>query len=115
MSQNYAVGMFINVNGKEFIDVLHSNNSFQTLLAGMNSAIDMDNIIRSIDGDMSIVIPSLSGVNYLPQMSAELANKDFLKMLIIGRNHALQAVKLLIGRKIHIILQMANYILFRCV
>lgn len=79
MSQNYAVGMFINVNGKEFIDVLHSNNSFQALLAGMNSAIDMDNIIRCIDGDMSIVIPSLSGVNYLPQMSAELANKDFLK------------------------------------
>lgn len=78
MSKNSALGIFLNVKGKDFINLLHQNNSFQALLAGMNTAIDMDNIIRSVDGDMAIVVPSFSDGNNLPQMSARLANKDFL-------------------------------------
>lgn len=78
MSRDYAACMFVNVNGKDFINLLHANSSFQALLAGMNTAIDMDNIIRSVDGDMAIIIPSIADGDNIPQMSAELSNTDFL-------------------------------------
>lgn len=78
MSRDYAAGMFVNVNGKDFINLLHANSSFQALLAGMNTAIDMDNIIRSVDGDMAIIIPSIADGDNIPQMSAELSNTEFL-------------------------------------
>ena len=78
-SHDSPLGVFVNVNGKDFIKLLHSNKSFQTLLAGINTAIDMDNIIKSVNGDMAFVFPAFSDINSLPQMSAQLANKDFLK------------------------------------
>lgn len=67
MPINASLGIFLNVDGKEFLKLLHSNNSIQALLAGMNTAIDMDNIIRSINGDMSIIIHSLMKVKIYPR------------------------------------------------
>ena len=78
MSSNSLLGVFLNVDGGHFINLLHSNKTFQALLAGMNTAIDMDNIIKSIDGDFVVVIPKL--VKDMPemQMCAQLKSKAFL-------------------------------------
>ena len=57
MSRNSVWGAFMNVDGKVFINMLHANKAFQALLAGMNMAVDMDKIIKSIDGDVVLASP----------------------------------------------------------
>ncbi len=79
MSSSDTFGAFLNVDGKQFINMLHSEKSFQALLAGLNTAIDMDNIIKSIDGDLAIVANSYGADQSMAlQMGAQLASKDFL-------------------------------------
>ncbi|MCD8291423.1 MAG: DUF4836 family protein [Prevotella sp.] len=78
MPSSAMAGVFMNINGKRFIEILHSSAYFYTLLAGMNSVIDMDNIIKSVDGDLSVVIPELSQNSANLRLAAQLANKDFL-------------------------------------
>jgi hypothetical protein len=68
--------LFMNVNGEDFLKVLQQNRGFQALLAGANTAIDMDNILRSVDGD---IVFSLSNLNGDFDLMARLAKKDFLK------------------------------------
>lgn len=75
MPANALMGMFVNVDGQQYIKLLQSNKGMQALLAGINAAIDMDNIIRSVNGDMSIVIPSYSDDDLQLSMAAQLANK----------------------------------------
>ena len=48
-------GLFTNVDGKQFLPLLQANKSLQALLAGLNTAIDFDNIIRSVNGDMVLL------------------------------------------------------------
>lgn len=90
-----SLGIFLNVDGKEFLKLLHSNNSIQALLAGMNTAIDMDNIIRSINGDMSIIIHSFKEGENIPQMSAQLSNNEFLKDVEYWRESCLTGCKII--------------------
>lgn len=77
VSSESAAGVFLNVEGEQFIKILHSNKTFQAVLTGMNTVIDMDNIIKSIDGDFIIVLPRI--VNDMPemQMCAQLKSKAF--------------------------------------
>lgn len=53
--QNCSVGLFTNVDGKQFLPLLHDNKSMQALLVGINTAIDFDNITRSVDGNLFLV------------------------------------------------------------
>lgn len=78
MSRNDALGAFMNVNGQQFIEMLHANKSFMALLAGINTAVDMDNIIKSIDGDMAIVLPEYSNGAASMRLSARLGSRAFL-------------------------------------
>ena len=73
-----ALSVFMNVDGGAFLELLHSNKSFQALLAGLNTAIDMDNIIKSIDGDMAFLFSDISKGLSGMQMAAQLRRKDFL-------------------------------------
>lgn len=95
MPINASLGIFLNVDGKEFLKLLHSNNSIQALLAGMNTAIDMDNIIKSINGDMSIIIHSFNEGENIPQMSAQLSNNAFLKDVGYWRESCLAGCKII--------------------
>lgn len=74
---NSFAGIFMNVDGSQFIKLLHSNKTFQALLAGMNMAVDMDNIIKSFDGDVAMFIPSEKGEKGWG-MAAKLKSKRFL-------------------------------------
>lgn len=78
MPADALMGMFVNVDGKDYIKLLQDNKGMQVLLAGINAAVDMDNILRSVNGDMSIVVPTYSDDNLQLSMAAELGNKDWL-------------------------------------
>lgn len=78
MSDSASLGVFMNVDGTRFIELLNANKSFQALLAGVNTAIDMNNIIKSIDGDVAVMLPDLSKGMSGVQMCAKLKSKAFL-------------------------------------
>lgn len=69
MPDDAMAGIFMNVAGSRFLPLVQSNQGLQTLLMGINASIDMDNILRSVDGDMSIVLPTL-GVDHMQMMMA---------------------------------------------
>lgn len=73
------LGLFMNVDGKAFLPLLQQNKGIQALLVGLNTAIDMDNILRSVDGDLVITVPSYSGDgNMALSLTAKLGNKAWL-------------------------------------
>ena len=78
MPADALAGIFMNVKGEEFLPMMQSNRSLQTLLMGINQAVDMDNIIRSVDGDMAIVMPSLTDSDMKMMMAAKLAHSKWL-------------------------------------
>ena len=65
---------FVNVDGSQFLPLLQSDAGLQAMLAGINAAIDMDNILRSVDGDLTITIPSFSDNDVQLSMLAQLAH-----------------------------------------
>ena len=78
MPADALAGIFMNVKGDQFLPMMQSNRSLQTLLMGINQAIDMDNIIRSVDGDMAIVMPSLTDNDMQMTMAAKLSHAKWL-------------------------------------
>jgi hypothetical protein len=74
MPQDAMMGMFVNVDGTKFLPMMQSNKGVQALLAGINTAVDMDNIIRSVDGDMAIITPTYGENSLTMSMSAQLGN-----------------------------------------
>lgn len=48
--------MLANVNGAEFLKQIRTNEALRTMLLGINTVIDIDKMISSVDGDMAIVI-----------------------------------------------------------
>lgn len=78
MPDDAMAGIFMNVNGTQFLPMMQSNKGIQQLLLGINAAVDMDNIIRSVDGDMTIVMPSFSDSNLKMTMAAQLAHSKWL-------------------------------------
>ena len=78
MSADAQFGMFLNVDGNYFLPLLHNNASMQAFLTGVNTAIDMDNIFKSVDGDLSIVVSGRENGNVGFSMAAELGHADWL-------------------------------------
>lgn len=78
MAKTDAVGLFLNVDGSKFIELVRSNKGLKTMLAGINRAIDMDNIIKGIDGDMAIITPAMGQDNFQLTMAAKLKHADWL-------------------------------------
>lgn len=73
-----TMDIFMNVDGRLFMPLLQSNKGIQALLAGINAGIDMNNIIKGVDGDLVIGIPTMSDSNLSITMSAQLANASWL-------------------------------------
>lgn len=76
---NMLCSILTNVEGKDFVSMLHNSNSLGMMLAGINTAIDMDNILRDADGDIFIGINSYSDKDIRLTMAAQLKKTDFLK------------------------------------
>ena len=68
--------LMMNVEGDKLLQMLQQNAGLQALLAGINTAVDMDNILRSVDGDLAFMVDStLTNM----QIKAQLKNREFLK------------------------------------
>jgi hypothetical protein len=78
MPQDAMMGMFVNVDGTKFLPMMQSNKGVQALLAGINTAVDMDNIIRSVDGDMALITPMYGENTLTMSMSAQLGNTQWI-------------------------------------
>ncbi len=78
MPADALAGIFMNVDGNQFLPMMQSSQGIQQLLMGINTAIDMDNIIRSVDGDMAIVLPTFSEDGMKIMMAAKLAHSKWL-------------------------------------
>lgn len=78
MSQQDAAGLFVNVDGTKFIKLMTGNRGIQAMLSGINTAIDMNSIIKGVDGDLAIITPSLSQTSFQIMMAAKLKNADWL-------------------------------------
>lgn len=63
MPADCLLGLFTNVDGKAFLPMLQQNKSLQTLLAGINTAIDFDNILRGVDGNIAIMTTGIGSDN----------------------------------------------------
>lgn len=54
-------------NGVDFVELLRSNETLRTMLIGINTAIDIDKMLRGVDGDIILSLPSLdyNGISLL--------------------------------------------------
>ena len=79
MPRDAMMGMFLNVDGQKFLPLMQSNKGIQALLTGINTAIDMDNILRSVDGDLALVTPYYDEHRLSMRMMAQLKHKNWVK------------------------------------
>ncbi len=75
---NSLCTIFMNIKGTDFVEMMKSNAALGSLLAGMNTAVDMDNILRSADGDIAFGITSYSEDKINMSMAAQLTKTEFL-------------------------------------
>lgn len=75
---NTLCAIFMNIKGTDLVDMMQSNAALGSLLVGMNTAVDMDNILRSADGDLAFGIASYSEDKINMSMAMQLAKTDFL-------------------------------------
>ena len=85
---NNVAWLNVNVPGSDLLDVLRSNASVRATLLILNFAIDLDRIIRSVDGDLALELTtttplSLGKVDAAQlkglYVTAQVANTDFLQ------------------------------------
>lgn len=79
MAATDVLGMFMNVDGQRFHGIIRQNQAISAMLNGINAAIDMDNILKSVDGDMAITSSSLGQDNFHMKMAARLGGAPWLK------------------------------------
>lgn len=78
MSKDDLLGLFLNVDGNTFHKLIIQNRGISAMLAGINAAIDMDNILKSVNGDLAIVTPTLGKDNLTLMMAAKLGGAPWL-------------------------------------
>lgn len=78
LDKRCLMGLFLNVDGKKFLPLLQQSTSFKALLASVNNAIDLDAVIKSINGDVLITMPEYSLGNVNLTMAAKLGHSMFL-------------------------------------
>ena len=78
LENDVVAALFLNAEGEKLLELLRSNPSSQLLLAGVNTTIDMDNILRCVDGDFMLMLPSLQVHRPEISMGAQLKATPFL-------------------------------------
>lgn len=78
ISLNNVLTILSGVNGENYLNLLRNNAAFRTMLVGLNTALDIDMILKSVDGDIMMTIPSAKGKNFDFQLLANVRNTDWL-------------------------------------
>lgn len=76
---NSLCAIFMNVQGNDLVNMTHNSKQLGMMLAGVNTAIDMDNILRCTNGDFALSIDSYSDTNASMSIAAKLSSRNFLK------------------------------------
>lgn len=79
ISKDAMFALICGVKGDDYIQKLRGNDAFRSILLGLNSAIDIDQMIKGIQGDMLMVVPSMNGEKLDFQMVVTVAQTDWLK------------------------------------
>lgn len=72
------ITMACGIDGEKYIKQLRTNDAFRTLLAGINQALDIDMMLKSIQGDLLITVPSMKGDKMDFQLLGEATNKNWM-------------------------------------
>ncbi len=73
-----ALTVACGLNGDTFINQLRGNSGLRAMLAGLNTALDIDKMIKSIDGDVLVAMPQVGGGQSQFMVVAQTANADWL-------------------------------------
>ena len=78
MAGNASAHLFFNMQGKTFLPYLRSNPMLQSVMTIANAAIDLDNVIRSIDGTCHIQLAGTDTTHTSLMLTAPLAHTQWL-------------------------------------
>ncbi len=67
------------VKGDSVLQVLRRQPTIRTMLLALNMCVDADMMLRSVDGDVSLVWPRLDLFHFQPLFTASLTDTGFLK------------------------------------
>lgn len=81
MGANDVAAFFARAKGSEFLRLLHTQKTVETMLTGINAVIDMDAVLRSVDGDIAFFYRKSEGKDFVFRFMAELDNTDFLSQV----------------------------------
>ena len=73
-----VAALFMNTDGETLLSLFRATGPLRMLLAGTNRIVDMDNIIRAIDGETAIAITSFSTLTPAFRINAKIAHANFL-------------------------------------
>ena len=77
---NFLAWFGMGVKGEDLLKKLKANEDINGLMMMMDRAIDLQKIIKTMDGDLAIVIPEMNnGENPDMVLTAKVKNDDFLK------------------------------------
>ncbi len=79
LENDAMAALLLNAKGEKLLELLRSNKDSQMILAGINTTIDMDNILRCVDGDFMLMLSSLQGQRAEIALGAQLKSTQFLK------------------------------------
>jgi hypothetical protein len=78
ISEKSIVAVLMNFDGTKYINLLRSDKGLRALLAGLNTVVDADMMIKSINGDVAIAVNSISGEKMTYTMASQLKSTAFL-------------------------------------
>ncbi|MCR4853193.1 MAG: DUF4836 family protein [Prevotella sp.] len=88
VSNGSLLTILMNADGEQLLPMIQQNKGLKVLMAGVNTAIDMDNILRSVDGDLCFSISALSESSMRMSMGAQVGSTDFWKDSVEWRKSA---------------------------
>lgn len=78
IDEKAEISVLCGMEGENMIARLRENETLRTTLVGLNTIIDIDKMLKSIDGDMFFSIPSSYGGKLDFQLIADTKNCDWL-------------------------------------
>lgn len=70
--------VMMGIDGKKYIKQLRNNTGMRSMLVGLNTVIDIDMMLKSIKGDMLLMVPSMQGDKMEFQLAAQAADAQWL-------------------------------------
>lgn len=76
--QDPIIWLAVGVNGEKIIDVLRSNANIRTALLAANMYVDLDMMIKAINGDVQLSVPTLTLRRHEWIIDAQVDNDNFM-------------------------------------